>query len=322
MIHPRAAVESSYAYCRRMVRRAGSNFHAGFLLLPAEKRRAMDALYAFMRHTDDLADAAPSDPARRAGLAAWRTALHDALQGTAVSPLPLGEGQEVRADAPKGRGRGEGTAILPALADAVRRFHIPPEHLDAVIDGVEMDLDHCRFETFDELQQYCERVASAVGLACIHIWGFRGMEAFEPARQAGVALQLTNILRDLRQDAQAGRVYLPLADLHECGYSADDLLAGVDNRAFRRLMAVEIARAEQFYRGGAELGRWLEPDGGRIFGLMTATYRMLLGKIARDPAAVLHHQVRLSRVKKLQLFARWSLFPPPFDEGRKVKGDG
>jgi 15-cis-phytoene synthase len=347
MNRPPAAVEPSYAFCRRMGRRAGSNFHAGFLLLSREKRRAMDALYAFMRHTDDLADAAPSDPARREALAAWRAALHEELQGTAVSPLPLGEGQGVRAAAPMGEGRrgkgeseldrlsqdlrlktqdrrekGEGTAILPALADAVRRFHIPPEHLDAVIDGVEMDLDHCRYETFDELQQYCERVASAVGLACIHIWGFRGPEAFEPARQAGIALQLTNILRDLRQDARAGRVYLPLTDLHECGYLADDLLAGKDNRAFRRLMAVEIARAEQFYRGGAELCRWLEPDGRRIFGLMTATYRELLSKIARAPAAVLQRQVRLSHITKLRLFARWSLFPPAFDEGRKVKGDG
>jgi 15-cis-phytoene synthase len=320
-----AAVETSYAFCRRMGRRAGSNFYAGFLLLSGEKRRAMDALYAFMRHTDDLADAGPSDPSRRVALAAWRAALDDALQETAVSPLPLGEGQGVRPETPKGEGRrekGEGTAILPALADTARRFHIPREHLDAVIDGVEMDLDHQRYETFDELRQYCERVASAVGLACIHIWGFHGPEAFEPARQAGIALQLTNILRDLKQDAEAGRVYLPLADLRQCGYSVDDLLAGVDNQAFRRLMTVEIARAEQFYRGGAELGRWLEPDGRRIFGLMMATYRALLQKIARDPAVVLCHQVRLGRVRKLQLLARWSLFPPRFADSRGEKGDG
>jgi 15-cis-phytoene synthase len=305
--HP-ATVATSYAFCRRMARRAGSNFYAGFLLLSGEKRRAMDALYAFMRHTDDLADAAPADPPRRDALAAWRAALHEAMKGDTanVSPLPLGEE----------------TAILPALTDASRRFHIPCEHLDAVIDGVEMDLDHHRYETFDELQQYCERVASAVGLACIHVWGFRGPEAFEPARQAGIALQLTNILRDLRQDAKADRVYLPLADLRQCGYSVDDLLAGVDNQAFLRLIACEIARAEQFYCGGAELCRWLEPDGRRIFGLIMATYRELLQKIARDPAVVLQRQVRLSRFRKLQLLARWAFFPPRFTDERGAKGDG
>jgi 15-cis-phytoene synthase len=351
----REAVETSYAFCRRMSRCAGSNFHAGFLLVPAEKRSAMEALYAFMRHTDDLADAAPADCSRRDALAAWRAAMHEALQGDFknVSPLPLGEGQGVRASESIPHGTcgsarpsplpnplrtpiegwsGEGTsvatarqtgnAILPALADTVRRFEIPREHLDAVIDGVEMDLDRRRYETFDELQPYCERVASAVGLACIHIWGFRGPEALPAARQAGIALQLTNILRDLKQDAQAGRVYLPLADLRECGYSVDDLLAGVDDERFRRLMAIEIARAEQFYRGGAELSRWLEPDGRRIFGLMMATYRSLLRKIARHPEAVFRRQVRLSRLKKLQLIARWSLFPPRPGEGRGEIGKG
>ena len=336
-----AEIQTSYAFCRQMGRRAGSNFYAGFLLLPAEKRRAMEALYAFMRHTDDLADAAPADSSRREALAEWRAALHEALEGgcTNFSPLPLGEGQGVRATGsgqwpvvsdqraessnqqstinnqkssnPQSQVPNPSSAILPALADVVERFHIPREHLEAVIDGVEMDLDQRRYETFDELRPYCQRVASAVGLACIHVWGFRGPEAFEPARQAGIALQLTNILRDLKQDAEAGRVYLPLADLRECGYSVEDLLAGVDDHRFRRLMAVEIARTEQFYRGGAELWNWLEPDGRRVFGLMMGTYRALLREIARDPGIVLQRQVHLSRVKKLQLLARWSLLPPP-----------
>jgi squalene-associated FAD-dependent desaturase len=301
----------------------------------------MDALYAFMRHTDDLADATPADSSRREALAEWRAALHEALEGgcTNVSPLPLGEGQRVRipeiancklqiancklsAANPQSPIPNPSSAILPALADVVERFHIPCEHLDAVIDGVEMDLDQRRYETFDELRPYCQRVASAVGLACIHVWGFRGPEAFEPARQAGIALQLTNILRDLKQDAEAGRIYLPLADLRECGYSVDDLLAGVDDQRFRRLMVVEIARTEQFYRGGAELWNWLEPDGRRVFGLMMGTYRALLREIARNPAAVLRGQIRLSRVKKLQLLARWSLLPPRLREGRGKMGEG
>jgi phytoene synthase len=309
MSFSRDAIETSYNYCRRMSRRANSNFHAGFLLLPAEKRRAMEALYAFMRHTDDVTDAAPSDGSRRDALCAWRAALEESLEE---------EGKSESAQSSVGNSSfiihhsllQIGPSILPALADTVRRFHIPREHLDAVIDGVEMDLDRTRYETFDELKVYCERVASAVGLACIHVWGFRGPEAFPAARQAGIAMQLTNILRDLKQDAQAGRVYLPLADLRESGYSVEDLMAGVDDQRFRRLMALEIARTEQFYCEGAKLWRWLDPDGRRIFGLMMATYWALLQKIVRRPGEVFRRHVRLGRMKKLQLLARWSLFPP------------
>ena len=270
----------------------------------------MEALYAFMRHTDDLADDVASplpkgegtvQPAiapldrRRESLAAWRAALDEALQGE----LP----------APPSAFPPPPSALLPALADTVRRFHIPREHLDAVIDGVEMDLAPRRYATFDELERYCERVASAVGLACIHIWGFRGPGAFEPARQAGVALQLTNILRDVKEDAAAGRVYLPLADLRECGYLEEDLRAGTANDAFIRLMQLEIERAKRFYRGGAELWDQLQPDGRRIFGLMTATYLELLKRIERRPADVLRRRVRINPFTKLRLFAGWMLFP-------------
>ncbi len=173
-----------------------------------------------------------------------------------------------------------------------------------------MDLDRRRYETFDELRQYCDRVASAVGLCCIHIWGFRGPPAFAPARQAGVALQLTNILRDLKEDAAAGRIYLPVEDLRQCGYSADDLLAGVADQRFLRLMAMEVARAEQFYAEGAELLDWLAPPGQRMFGLLMATYRALLDEIARRPADVFRRRIRTGRLKKLRLLARWSLLPP------------
>ncbi len=292
---PSQAVEASYGFCRRMSRRTGSNFQAGFLLLSREKRRALEALYAFMRHTDDLADNPPTDGSPRELLTAWWAALDRAL---------LGEFD------PPGGSAAAGAAILPALAHTVERFHIPHEHLYAVIEGVEMDLTRRRYETFDELRQYCRRVASAVGLACIYIWGFRGPEAFEPAGKCGIALQLTNILRDLKEDAAADRVYLPLADLGQCDYSVDDLRAGVTDRRFDRLMALEVARAEQFYAEGAELMDWLEPPGRRMFGLMTATYRALLRKIAAHPAAVFCRRVRLGGAKKLQLAARWSLLPP------------
>lgn len=290
MTFTRDVIETSYDDCRQVGRRSGSSFLPGFLLLPYDKRRAMEALYAFMRHTDDLADETASD-LRRETLAAWRASLHDALRGE----LDLSDST---------------SRILPALADAVRRFGVPSEHLDAVIDGVEMDLDRRRYETFDELEPYCQRVASAVGLACIHVWGYRGPEALEPARQAGIAMQLTNILRDVKEDAALGRIYLPLADLRTHGYSVDDLLAGRDDARFERLMADEIARAERYYAGGAELIDWLEPSGRRIFGLMMATYHELLRAIARRPGEVLRRRVRLGRLQKLGLAARWSLLPP------------
>ena len=304
----RETIDASYRYCRRMSRRAGSSFHAGFLLLPAEKRRAMWALYAFMRHTDDLADGPTDERSPRDALAAWRAALERELLGKG------GNGEEGREKREERGGKEQSSAdhssLLPALADAVRRFQIPPEHLHAVIDGVEMDLDGRRYETFDDLRQYCERVASAVGLACIHIWGFRGPEAFGPARAAGVALQMTNILRDLKEDAAAGQVYLPLDDLRECGYSVDDLRVGVADGRFRRLIALEVARAERLYTEAAELLELLEPAGRRMFGITMATYRALLRKIAGNPEIVLQRRVRLGRAEKLRLVARWALLPP------------
>jgi phytoene synthase len=290
-------IEASYAACRCLVRRAGSNFPAGFRLLPAAQRRAMDALYAFMRHSDDLADDRPDDrpsASAREALDQWRSDLDDSL----------------RADGPPVFRSPQAAALLPALADAVRRFRIPPEHLRAVLEGVEMDLDRPRFEDFAALAGYCQRVASAVGLACIHIWGFRGPEAFGPARDAGIALQLTNILRDLKEDAAAGRVYLPLDDLRQCDYSVEELQRGVTGPAFRHLMELEIGRAEQFYRTGATLLDWLTPPGQRLFGMMMATYRALLRQIARRPEDVFRRRIGLSGARKLQIAVRWTLLPP------------
>ncbi|HUT10408.1 MAG TPA: squalene/phytoene synthase family protein [Thermoguttaceae bacterium] len=285
-------IDAGYDACRRMARRSGSSFYPSFFGLPREKRRAMDALYAFMRHTDDLADDPQADDAAEA-LRQWRAAL-DAARKDRFDRIGNVPHQE----------------LLPAVADMLRRYRVPPEHLHAVIDGVEMDLKRRRYETFDELEGYCERVASAVGLACVHIWGFTGREALEPARKCGIALQLTNILRDLREDARVDRVYLPLEDLRRCGYSVEDLKNGVADGRFLHLMDFQIHRAQWFYREGAELMQWLEPSGRRIFGMMTSTYRAVLRKIERRPAKVLTRRVRLGRLKKLQLALRWALLPP------------
>jgi len=305
MTDAQSVVQASYALCRQKARRSGSSFYAAFLLLPRQKRRAMDALYAFTRHTDDLADNAEPVDVRRETMAQWRGAVEAVVEQIAttdhMASPPKGD---IRAD-----GAVPGAALLPALADTVRRFAIPTEHLFAVIDGVAMDLSGVQYETFDDLAAYCERVASAVGLACIHIWGVRGEHAFEFARKCGIAFQVTNILRDLKEDAEQGRVYLPRDDLRRFGYSVEALGAGVVDPRFERLMQLEIDRARRLYREGAELFDWLEPDGRRVFGMMTTVYYRLLEEIARRPSEVLRRRVGLSRWSKLRIAARWALLP-------------
>lgn len=296
----------SYAFCRRLSRRAHSSFYASFWRLPRAKRRAMHALYAFMRYSDDLGDNDLPAAHRRAALHQWRGVLDEALLGSVDekkgTPIPFADDRDLLAG---------GRPLLPALADTVRQFSIPPQYLHAVIDGQEMDLDEVRYETFAQLAGYCEKVASAVGLACIHVWGIRGSGALEPARKCGIAFQLTNILRDLQEDAARGRVYLPGEDLRQCRYSAGELARGVVDDRFRALVAMEIGRARQLYDDAAELGAWLDRDGRRIFGMMHQTYRQLLETIAGRVDELFQGRIRLSRWRKMQIAARWILFPPP-----------
>ena len=290
--------EAGYGFCRQMAKRSGSNFYASFMLLPREKRRAMYALYAFMRHTDDLGDNDEPAEKRREKLRAWRDGFWAAI------------GEDRAAGDSTVRGETTADSILPAVADTVRRFQIPPEHLDAVIDGVEMDLAPPDYDTFDELAEYCHRVASAVGLACIHIWGFDGPEAVEPARKCGLAMQLTNILRDLKEDADAGRVYLPKADFHIAAYTPEELCHGVTGPGFGRLVEMEFNRAEKLYREGAALFEYLSPDGRRVFGMMMDVYHRLLLKVGSAGPRILDARVRLSRAEKFCIAARWLVFRP------------
>lgn len=270
-------LEASYDHCRRLARRAASSFYYSFLLLPRAKRRSMYALYAFLRHTDDLGDSDEPADMRRRCLRRWRGSLSRALSNQFDDPL------------------------LPALADTVHRYGIPEQYLFDVLDGMEMDLTPCRFESFEELQQYCYRVASVVGLSCIHIWGFHGDEAFEPARRCGLAFQLTNILRDLKEDARRDRIYLPLADLRRFNYGPADLKRGVCNARFQTLMRFQIERAEQLYRQALPLEDYLERDGRRVFRAMVTTYHSLLGEIKRRQGDVFSRRVRLGTWKKLRI---------------------
>lgn len=265
----------SYALCRRMAKQSASSFYYSFLLLPRAKRTAMCALYAFLRYTDDLGDSAETTGARRSALARWREALAAASNGEFEHP------------------------ILPALKDTINRFSIPLNYLHAVIDGVETDLAAVRFATFAELEQYCRRVASAVGMACIHIWGFRAPEALVPADHCGMAFQLTNILRDLKEDAARDRVYLPAEDLERFGYSVADLKRGIADSRFRALLDFEIARAERYYAEAWHLLEWLDPDGKRIYSAMLSTYHGLLQRIKRGD--VLSRRVSVSAWQRMRI---------------------
>src|SRR5579885_1024 len=214
---------TSYAWCERLARREAGNFYHAFRLLPRDQRRATCALYAFMRVSDDVTDNPGPPEAKRGPLDDWRRQLDRALAGDYSHPLH------------------------PAFHHTVRTFGIPRAYFDEVLLGVGMDLDPVRFETFAELYRYCYRVASVVGLACIHVWGFTAERAREHAEAAGIAFQLTNILRDLAEDAARGRVYLPREDLERFGYGEEQLRRGERDDAFRRLMAFEVARARSYY---------------------------------------------------------------------------
>ena len=281
-------VSESYARCAQIARHSSSNFYYSFFLLPRDQRRAINVLYAYLRKTDDLGDSAEPAPVRRQKLGRWRTSVETALAG-----------------------RPSDDPIFPALVDVVCRYQIPSGYLLDVIDGVEMDLDPQGFETFDDLAEYCYRVASVVGLACIHIWGFRGGEAaVAAARKCGLAFQMTNILRDLKEDAAAGRIYLPREDLRRFDCTEDDLTRGLFTDRLQRLLEFEIERTEQLYGEAAELGAYLEPGGRRAWGAMAATYHRLLEEIRRRNGDVFTSRPRLGKWRRLQIAARWALPRP------------
>jgi phytoene synthase len=283
----RALLERSYTYCERLARREAGNFYHAFRLLPRPQRRAMCALYAFMRVADDLADEPGDSAGKQAALEAWRAQFHEALAGRYTHDLH------------------------PAFHHSVRTYRIPGAYLLNVLDGVGMDLEPVRYETFADLYRYCYRVASAVGLSCIHIWGFRGEEAKKYAEAAGIAFQLTNILRDLGEDAGQGRVYLPREDLERFGYGEGELRRGERNGAFRALMRFEAERAETYYEAAAPLAGMLPPPGRAVFLVMSRTYRALLDAIVRRDYDVFRGRVRVSTWHKLWFVAealpmRWA----------------
>ncbi|MGP0069813.1 MAG: phytoene/squalene synthase family protein [Isosphaeraceae bacterium] len=277
----------SYRFCCALARREARNFYYAFLLLPRSRRLSMCALYAFMRHTDDLADGPGPAKEKARALDDWRRALDAALSGNAS-----GNG-----DLPAWPG-------LPALADTVARHSIPAKLLHEVIEGVSMDIQPRGFSTFDELADYCYHVASVVGLSCLHIWGYRsgGGKAERLAEHCGIALQLTNILRDVRDDARGGRIYLPREDMARFGVAPEDLAAGGrPSDRVRELLAFEGRRAYEYYEDARPLVPLVDPVGRPVLRTIVGIYRALLDEIARRDYNVLDDRVSLPTWRKLAI---------------------
>jgi phytoene synthase len=252
-----------------------SNFYFSFLILPQPKREAIETIYTFCRVTDDIVDSAEDETEKYARLRQWTDELERSLYG--VSKY----------------------AILNRLSKIIRHFNIPLHHFYDLIKGMEMDLTTRRYETFEELQEYCYRAASTVGLICAEVFGYKTQNTKQYAINLGIALQLTNILRDIKQDAKRGRVYIPQEDLRRFGYTEEELRNGVYNDRFVELMKFECSRAQYYFKQARSF--LAEEDKPFLYAAraMGNIYYVLLQRIERANYDVYSKRIRLSSPLKL-----------------------
>ena len=301
-----AEVNAAYEYCRQVAKREAKNFYYAFRVLPKHKSDAMCAVYAFMRKADDLADdESMSTGQRREMMAAWTAAWRASQHTASRDPLFI------------------------ALKDTQERFGISTDLLEQLVAGTTLDLHGNQtgvervalaasgsdgnasvfegYRSFDDLYSYCYLVASVVGLVCIRIFGYTDHRAEDYAERVGIAFQLTNILRDVAEDAERCRIYLPLDDLAEAALSPQNLVAATRNRAaspgILKVFNKEIRRAEQYYSSVAELVPLLDADSRVAMEVLATIYHQLLRQIARDPAAVLRERVSVSTTRKVSILA-------------------
>lgn len=275
-----ATVEESYRYCRQVARARAKNFYYSFLLLTRPQRDAMCAVYAFNRYCDDLSDDTASSTTAQIAerIRDWRLELGRAL-----------------------RGEFEGNLMWPAFHDTVERYKIPHRFFYEMIDGISSDLEPREMQTFDELYRYCYQVASVVGLTIVHIFGFRSIKALLLAEKCGIAFQLTNILRDVREDAGLGRIYLPKEDLDRFGVTPDQLRSGTEDGGFRELMRFEAARAWAYYRESDPLEGLIEQKSRSSLWALREIYQRLLRRIEAAHYAVLTRRINVPTRTKLAL---------------------
>lgn len=270
-------LEASYQHCAEVARKRARNFYYSFLALPKQKRLAMCALYAFMRECDDLSDEAG---ATLSALDRWRADLDSSLAGRMASH-----------------------AVWPALADTVERFRIPPRYLHEMIDGVSSDLVPHRVETFDDLYRYCYLVASVVGITTIHVFGFDDPAALPLAEKCGIAFQLTNIIRDVKEDALIGRVYLPAEDLRRFNVAPESLSGGLTPE-LRRLLEFEAERARRYYDESRPLLGMIHADSRPALWALIEIYSRLLSRIQSRGYDVMQGRIRLSTLEKSAIALR------------------
>ena len=276
-------IEESYAFCERVARTQAKNFYYSFLLLSRPQRQAMCAIYAFMRYCDDLSDA--EGVADRAGdIARWQADLDSALAAAAPEH-----------------------PVWPAFSDAVARYRIPHEYFRAMIRGVSSDLEPRQIQTFQELYDYCYHVASVVGLTIIHIFGFDDPQALQLAERCGVAFQLTNILRDVREDAEHGRVYLPAEDLVRFGVRPTELSGPALSPALRSLLEFEADRAREYYRESEPLMDMIHSESRASLKALIGIYSRLLERISDSGYEVLGERVRVPAWEKIWILARCAI---------------
>jgi phytoene synthase len=269
-------------YCHDMARREAKNFYWGFISLPREQRNAIYALYDFARQVDDEADAVAHAPDLPGRLQRHRDRIAKCVRAEFA----------------------DDDAVMQVLAVAVARFAIPERELQMLIDGVEMDGTKVRYGSWDELRSYCNLVASVVGRMCVRIFGFDDEAALERADDLGIALQLTNILRDVREDVGLGRIYLPQDDLQRFGISEADLLDGTPAPQWDALVAFEAARARDYFAQGYKVLDYIDRRPAACVRTMAGIYERILEKIERDPSLPLHARAGLSRTEKIGAMVR------------------
>lgn len=274
----------SERYIADMARREAANFYWGFIALPRPQRTAIYALYDFARQVDDDADLNGSE-SRNERLARHRTRLLEARPGDTTDP------------------------VMSVLAVAMARYAIPTAELEMLIDGVEMDLTTNRYASWEELRQYCRLVASVVGRMCVRVFGFRDVHALDRADELGIALQLINILRDVREDAARGRIYLPLDELHQFDISEDDILSGRIPASWPSFVASQARRAREHHARGLRVTEHIPAQSAVCVRTMAGIYLRILERIEADPHLPLRSRASLSKAAKLGVMVRswWQL---------------
>ncbi len=278
-------LRAAYSVCRHIARSAAKNFYYGFRVLPAAKRDALCAVYAFMRRADDISD----DPAipfeqRREKLDQWMFSLRRVVSGE-------------KTDDP----------VLLALADTQKLYNVPLELLEKLVHGTAMDVagdSTLQYQTFDQLYDYCYHVASVVGLVCIRIFGYRDPRAEKLAERTGIAFQLTNILRDVKEDSQLGRIYIPREDFECFGIDPKVLSNGNAAATLRPVLVCEAERAREYYRSADELLPLIDEDSQPALWTLVEIYRRLLERIAERNYDVFSERIGLSTREKLGILAK------------------